>query len=103
LSCAEAQHAGEMSLERLWFTEHSSAVSLWVDPAVHAAEYARSASYIVASPTERDCDLWVAAIGPDGYEPTRDGVGRCVRPNRYALALASGVPLAGEVLALHER
>jgi hypothetical protein len=26
-----------------------------------------------------------------------------VRPNRYALGLALGVPLAGDVLALHER
>ena len=33
---------------------------------------------------------------------TRDGVGRCIRPNRYALALASGAPLAAGVLALHE-
>ncbi|MDT5365672.1 MAG: hypothetical protein QOC62_103, partial [Mycobacterium sp.] len=33
---------------------------------------------------------------------TRDGIGRCVRPNRYALALATGIALTPDVFALHE-
>ena len=51
--------------------EHPPAASLWVDPDVHAAECARFASYIVTGPTEHDCDLWMAAIGADGYGRNR--------------------------------
>jgi hypothetical protein len=33
---------------------------------------------------------------------TRAGMGFCVRPNRYALALATGSDLGADVFALHE-
>ena len=33
---------------------------------------------------------------------TRAGMGLCVRPNRYALALATGSALGADVFALHE-
>jgi hypothetical protein len=46
------------------------------------------------------------AIGADGYGQshfiTRGGMGFCVRPNRYALALATGSALVADVFALHE-
>ena len=61
------------------------AVALWVDPTVHAAEVARFRSKIVAGPGDGDCSICRYI--------TRDGIGRCVRPNRYALALATGVAL----------
>ena len=32
----------------------------------------------------------------------RAGMGFCVRPNRYALALATGSALGADVFALHE-
>ena len=75
------------------------AVALWVDPKVHAAEVARFRSKIVAGPGDGDCSIWIGSIGADGYGRyfiTRAGMGLCVRPNRYALALAAGV------LGLHE-
>lgn len=78
---------------------------LWVDRGVHRAECVRFLGYVVNGPGERDCAIWTGGIGADGYGRffvTRDGHGFCVRPNRYALAMASGVPLGGEVLALHE-
>ncbi|GAB4912907.1 hypothetical protein MAHJHV34_47150 [Mycobacterium avium subsp. hominissuis] len=49
--------------------------------------------------------MWVGSIGADGYGRyfiTRDGVGFCVRPNRYALALATQMVVGSDVLALHE-
>jgi hypothetical protein len=78
---------------------------LWVDSRVHAGEVARFRSYVVAGPDEDSCSLWRGAIGTDSYGRfyiTRDGVGRCVRPNRYALALATGMALTPDVFALHE-
>jgi uncharacterized protein YggE len=78
---------------------------LWVDRRIHGAEVARFESYVVAGPDEESCSLWCAAIGTDSYGRfyiTRGGVGRCVRPNRYALALATGITLTPEVFALHE-
>lgn len=81
------------------------AVALWVDPVLHAAECARFANYIVAGPTASDCAIWCGAIGADGYGRfyiTRGGRGVCVRPHRYALALATGMPLGEATLALHE-
>ena len=36
------------------------------------------------------------------YFITRAGMGFCVRPNRYALALATGSALGADVFALHE-
>jgi hypothetical protein len=36
------------------------------------------------------------------YFITRGGMGFCVRPNRYALALATGSALGADVFALHE-
>ena len=81
------------------------AVALWVDPKVHAAEVARFRAKIVAGPGERDCSIWIGSIGADGYGRyfiTRAGVGFCVRPNRYALALATESALGADVFALHE-
>jgi hypothetical protein len=77
------------------------ALALWVDPKVHAAEVARFGSKIVAGPGERDCSIWIGSIGADGYGHPA-GMGFCVRPNRYALALATGSALGADVFALHE-
>jgi hypothetical protein len=81
-----------------------SAGRLVVDPRIHADEIARFTSHVVRGPTASDCDIWVAAIGADGYGRfylTRAGMGLCVRPHRYALAIAGGAVAAG-VLGLHE-
>ena len=81
-----------------------SAGRLTVDPVVHAAEIARFHGHVVCGPTASDCDIWTGAIGADGYGRyylTRDGVGFCVRPHRYALAIRGGSVAAG-VLGLHE-
>ena len=45
----------------------------------------------------------LAASGPT-VTPfvTRAGMGFCVRPNRYALALATGAAVGADVFALHE-
>jgi hypothetical protein len=82
----------------------SNAGELIVDPRLHAAEIARFRQYVVCGPTAVDCNIWIGAIGADGYGRfylTREGAGSCVRPHRYALAVASG-RLAAGVLALHE-
>ena len=81
------------------------ALALWVDPTVHAAEVARFRSKIVAGPGDGDCSIWIGSIGADGYGRyfiTRAGMGFCVRPNRYALALATGSAVGADVFALHE-
>jgi hypothetical protein len=81
------------------------AIALWVGPKVHAAEIARFRSKIVAGPGDRDCSIWIGSIGADGYGLnfiTRAGMGFCVRPNRYALALATGSAVGADVFALHE-
>ena len=73
-------------------------------PTIHAAEIARFWTYVVPGPREADCDIWVGAIGSDGYGRFRVNRGGCVfsiRPNRYALALANGGVLDSGVLALH--
>jgi hypothetical protein len=81
-----------------------SAGRLVVDPRSHAGEIARFTSHVVCGPTASDCNIWTGAIGADGYGRfylTRQGMGLCVRPHRYALAMASGALAAG-VLGLHE-
>ncbi|AFM20480.1 MULTISPECIES: hypothetical protein [Mycolicibacterium] len=81
-----------------------SAEELVVDQHLHATEIARFHSHVVCGPTASDCDIWIGAIGKDGYGRfylTRAGSGVCVRPHRYALAIVSGVVAAG-VLGLHE-
>jgi len=81
-----------------------SAAALVLHPTIHAAEIARFWSYVVPGPHEVDCDIWVGAIGSDGYGRFRVSRGGCVfsiRPNRYALALANGGVLESGVLALH--
>lgn len=81
-----------------------SAGELIVDRQVHAAEIARFHSHVVCGPTASDCNIWTGAIGADGYGRfylTRDGVGFCVRPHRYALAVVAGSVAAG-VLGLHQ-
>ena len=77
---------------------------LVVDPRLHAGEIARFTSHVVCGPTASDCNIWTGAIGADGYGRyylTRQGMGLCVRPHRYALAMACGALAAG-VLGLHE-
>ena len=72
---------------------------------MHAAEVARFRSKIVAGPGDGDCSIWVGSIGADGYGRyfiTRGGMGLCVRPNRYVLALATGSAVGADVFALHE-
>ena len=47
----------------------------------------------------------VGSIGADGYGRsfiTCAGMGFCVRPNRYALAFATGSAVGTDVFALHE-
>jgi hypothetical protein len=78
---------------------------LWVDSVVHARECARFDAGVVRGPTTADCDIWVKAIGKDGYgrfSITRNGESLCVRPHRYALARALGRPLGADVFGLHE-
>ena len=81
------------------------AAALAVNPDVHAEEIARFHSYVVAGPGDADCAIWVGAIGGDGYGRFHISRGGCrfsVRPNRYALALATDGVLAAGILALHE-
>ncbi|MCZ4516929.1 hypothetical protein O4220_00265 [Rhodococcus ruber] len=55
-------------------------------------------------PRDDSCAIWVGAIADDGYGRfwlMRDGRQRVVRPHRYALARALGVPVTDEVTALH--
>jgi hypothetical protein len=81
-----------------------SAGQLIVDSAHHAEEIARYRSHVVCGPGPLDCDIWTGAIGADGYGRfyvTRSGTGMCLRPHRYALAIAHGLLPAG-VLALHQ-
>ena len=69
-----------------------------------AAELARFESYIVRGPHDGSCAMWVGAIADDGYGRfwlMRGGRQRVVRPHRYALARALGVPLTDDVTALH--
>jgi hypothetical protein len=72
---------------------------------VHAVEVARFRAKIVAGPGDGDCGIWIGSIGTDGYGQyfiTHAGMGFCVRPNRYALAFATGSALGADVFALHE-
>ena len=82
-----------------------TAAALRLHPAVDAAEIDRFWSYVVPGPLAGDCDIWVGAIGSDGYgrfRVLRGGGVFSIRPNRYALALANGGVLEAGVLALHE-
>ena len=83
----------------------SPAAAWWVDPKVHTAEVERFRSKIVTGSGDEDCSTWIGSLGADGYGRyyiTREGMGFCVRPNRYALALESGEVLSADVFALHE-
>jgi hypothetical protein len=44
-----------------------AAWQLWVDPVVHGQECARFERFVVAGPDPDDCQLWVGAVGADGY------------------------------------
>ena len=46
--------------------ERRPAATLWVDPKVHAAEYARFSTYVVAGKREEGCSIWTAASAPKG-------------------------------------
>jgi hypothetical protein len=59
----------------------------------------------VAGPGHGDCSIWIGSFGADGFGRffiTREGMGLCVRPDRHALALATGSALGADVFALHE-
>jgi hypothetical protein len=97
-------HVAPVSVVEPTVSVMRSAGRLVVDPRIHADEIARFTSHIVRGPTASDCDIWISAIGADGYGRyylTRQGMGLCVRPHRYALAMAAGALAAG-VLGLHE-
>ena len=79
--------------------------ALWVDPVRHADEIARFWAKVVQGPGEKDCWLWVGAIGDDGYGRLwlrRDGHVQVVRPHRYAVALIHGVTLGVDQVVEHE-
>lgn len=44
---------------------------LWVDEQVHATECRRFDASIAYGPTDADCDIWIKAIGGDGYGRNR--------------------------------
>ncbi|PXY16468.1 hypothetical protein BAY59_38580 (plasmid) [Prauserella coralliicola] len=82
---------------------------LVVDRAEHAREVARFLGRVVrrpdtdpADPSAMTCAIWTGAIGDDGYgrfSITRDGREQTVKPHRYAVALALGMPVfAGQVI-----
>jgi hypothetical protein len=99
-----AVRTGSVSVVEPTVSVMRSACRLVVDPRIHSDEIARFTSHIVRGPTASDCDIWISAIGADGYGRyylTRQGMGLCVRPHRYALAMAAGALAAG-VLGLHE-
>lgn len=59
-------------------------------------EVARFWRHVVKGPGERDCWIWVGAIGDDGYGrfwTMRDGRARVLRPHRVAFSLATKIPL----------
>src|SRR4051794_1549857 len=71
-------HASPVSVFEPTVIVMRSAGLLVVDPRVHADEIARFTSHVVRGPTASDCDIWVAAIGADGYGRyylTRQGMG----------------------------
>ncbi len=77
--------------------------ALVVDPVVHAGEVERFVRKVVrrpdthpADPAAVTCAIWTGAIADDGYgrfSITCDGVEHTVKPHRYAVALALGVPV----------
>ncbi len=84
---------------------------LVVDPAVHAGEVERFLRKVVrrpdthpADPAAITCAIWTGAIADDGYgrfSITRDGHEHTVKPHRYAVALALGVPVPARVVIEH--
>ena len=105
--CVDADRAtrtGTVSVVEPTMSVMRSAGRLVVDPRLHAGEIARFTSHVVCGPAASDCNIWTGAIGADGYGRyylIRQGMGLCVRPHRYALAMACGALAAG-VLGLHE-
>lgn len=85
--------------------------ALVVDQHEHAREIARFARRVVrrpdtdpADPTAMTCAIWTGAIADDGYgrfSITRDGREWTVKPHRYAVALALGVPVAAGQVVEH--
>ena len=93
-----ATRTGTVSVVEPTVSVMRSAGRLVVDPRLHAGEIARFTSHVVCGPTASDCNIWTGAIGADGYGRyylTRQGMGLCVRPHRYALAMACGALAAG--------
>ena len=92
--CVDADRVtrtGTVSVVEPTMSVMRSAGRLVVDPRLHAGEIARFTSHVVCGPAASDCNIWTGAIGADGYGRyylTRQGMGLCVRPHRYALAMA---------------
>ena len=87
-----ATRTGTVSVVEPTVSVMRSAGRLVVDPRLHAGEIARFTSHVVCGPAASDCNIWTGAIGADGYGRyylTRQGMGLCVRPHRYALAMAA--------------
>jgi len=86
-------------------------LELVVDPTTHAKEVARFLRRIVqrpdidpADPAAMTCAIWTGAIADDGYgrfSITRGGREYTVKPHRYAVALALGVPIAARQVIEH--
>ena len=64
-------------------------------------ESPRSSSVEVEAPVGGIPHVSNSALCQSNYI-TREGMGFCVRPNQYALALESGEVLSADVFALHE-
>jgi hypothetical protein len=60
-------HVSPVSVVEPTVSVMRSAGLLVVDPRIHADEIARFTSHIVRGPTASDCDIWISAIGADGY------------------------------------
>lgn len=71
-----------------------------------AVEVGHFLAKVVRGPGVNDCWLWAGAIGDDGYGRfwiRRGEREMTVRPNRYAVALATGEPVPPELYAIHEQ
>ena len=95
-----ALHRGTSIGEQLPIRSRSQPLTLRVDPCRDRSELVRFMKHVVAGPDLLDHQLWVGAIGSDGYGRyaiRRDGRVRIMRTSRYALAasLEGTVTLVG--------
>jgi hypothetical protein len=85
--------------------------ALVVDPVVHVREVERFLRKVMrrpdthpADPAAVTCAIWTGAIADDGYgrfSITRDRREHTVKPHRYAVALALGVPVPARAVIEH--